>query len=116
MKGKVYSRLLCFIEGSVTQLIQQLGPHQVWRHVLAVEVEKSLFLLYQMEGLATYRMFALQIREQEQKVLVLLFPNNFTTTSPMRNPITKLPVHSALPTTHIHKRNFSTRTTIRCLQ
>ena len=33
MKGKVYSWLLCFIEGSVTQLIQQLGPHQVWRHV-----------------------------------------------------------------------------------
>ena len=114
MKGKVYSRLLCFIEGSVTQLIQQLGPHQVWRHVLAVEVEKRLFLLKQMEGLATYRMFALQIREQEQKVL-LLFPNIFTTTSPMRNPITKLPVHSAPhPTTH--KRNFSTRSTIRCLQ
>ena len=44
MKGKVYSRLLCFIEGSVTQLIQQLEPHQVWRHVLAIEVdgEKAL--------------------------------------------------------------------------
>ena len=42
MKGKVYSRLLCFIEGSVTQLIQQLGPHQVWRHVLAVEKALSV--------------------------------------------------------------------------